>query len=304
MRLVLLVILVACQRQPAEPCVIASADEGALAPRPAIAPKPASCPPPVTCPPPAPPAPAPAAAGVSIEALLQGLYRFEPERPYRGFNPYFDSVQDALRSADPANPDQIVPAVNAVIAEPGDVPARFMLACTLAQHGLHERARRELQRLVEAKRCPACVDALANVADPFCGFDDKAKELVAAVKPPPLHTAAVQILASLNSGDPSKIERYLEGTAVLDNHCGVCDRPMSTKTAMSRAQLITFVRGAEERIAKYARGYTRPLLLFCDGRCCSGPSGYANHSAVMVTSICFRGPADAPKLESITSVSG
>jgi hypothetical protein len=308
MRLLLLVILVACQRQAAEPPVSAPPDSGALTPSPAVAPSPVvACPAPVVCPPaprvPAVP-PAPSKPGVSIEALLQGVPHFEPARTGHRSDRYLDGVENALRRLIPDDLDQIVPAVHAVITEPGDVQARFLLACTLAQHGLHEHARLELRRLVSARRCPACTDALANVADPFCGFDDKAREIVAAVKPTPLRTAAAQILAAINSGDTSKIDRYLEGTSVLVNECSVCDQPMSTRTPMSRAQFLTFVRGAEKRFDDGPYIYDPPLLLFCDGRCCSGPLAGLTHTQITVTSICFRGPANAPKLEGISALSG
>lgn len=308
MRLALLLLLVACQRSTPEsavaPAVAPAPDVEAPAPKPAAAPPPlvAACPPPVACPAPAPPALS--KTGVSVKALLSGLPSFEPARVSRG-SIHTEQAHLALRSVNPDDLDQIVPAVHAVIADPGDVQARFLLACTLAQHGLHEHARAELHQIAGAKRCPACTDALANTADPFCGFDDKAKELAAAAgKPSRVHVAAVQILASINSGDTSKIEGYLEGTSVMDNACGVCDEPMSTKKVMSRAAFLTFVRGAEERFAQGPYIYNAPLLLFCNDRCCAGPRPWATHTQIMVDSICFRGPADAPKLDVISTTSG
>jgi hypothetical protein len=310
--------LAACYREPAGPCVAASPPGSGLTPpsqsqsqspspsppTSAIEPSPAvAIPPPAACPPPAPPSAAPK-AGVSIEALLQGLPSFEPAAPKHrdGSDPH--GARDALRNVDPDNLDQIVPAVRAVIAEPGNVQARFILACTLAQHRLHTYARLELTRLADAKRCPSCVDALVNVTDPFCSFDDQAKAIAAAAKPTPVRTAAERILESINSGDPSQIIGYLEGTSALVHECSVCDEPMSTRTPMSRDQLVTFVRGAEKRYEEGPHIYVRPFLLFCDDRCCTGPHSWLTHSSHTVTSICFRGAASAPKLDFISALSG
>lgn len=303
MRLLLLVFLVACHRPGAEPVA------GTPPETPAPAPAPAAAPPPAPVCPPAPPAPAPSPAapskaGVSIEALLQGLPGIQSARSSPGGDWYSDSIRYALLEPNPDNLGQIAPAVHAVAAKPADPKARFFLACTLAQHGQHEHANAELRALAGTERCPACADALANVADPLCGFDDKAREIVAAIKPSPVYAAAVEILASINSGDTSKIGRYLEGTSAIVNHCGVCDEDISTRKQMTRAQFLTFVRGAEERYGAGPYIYNRPILLLCDGGCCSGPPTRASHTQITVLSICFRGPADAPKLDVIETVSG
>lgn len=302
MRLFLLVLLVACHRP--EPSAGTPPETPAPAPPPAAAPPPAPVCPPAPPVPPAPAPPAPAKAGVSIEALLQELPDIRSARNSPGGDWYSDNIRYALLEPNPDNLGQIMPAVHAVAAKPTDPKARFFLACTLAQHGQHEHANAELRALASTERCPACVDALANVAAPSCGFDDKAKEIVAAIKPTPVYTAAVEILASINSGDTSKIGRYLEGTSAIVSHCGVCDEAISTRKQMTRAQFLTFVRGAEERYNTGPYTYNPPILLFCDGGCCSGPPTRASHTQITVLSICFRGPAGAPKLDRIETSSG
>ncbi len=200
-------------------------------------------------------------------------------------------------------PAAVISHLYAVAALAGDARARFVLGCALAQQGFHAEAHQVIEALAAVPSCKACTDALAN-AGALCQFD--ARTLAAAtVTPSAIRTAAVRILHSLNAGDPAPITAYIKGTVELRDDCSVCDDGHPTHvTRLSPAAFITHVRGAEERLARDARTYDSPSLLFCDDRCCSGPIGFQSHSATTVTSICFRGSPNAPVLTTIHSLSG
>ena len=294
---VLPVLLVsACARDVGQPCSIAAFDASTVA----VAPVVAVAPPAVVA---TPVPPAPVAPSVTVEALLEIVPRFEPSRVPLDTD-FVEAAVAMLRSPQPSQLDQIVPAVHAVIADPRSVQARFVMACTLAQHGLHVHAEIAIRTLLAAKDCPACLDAVVNVADQACSFEDSTRAITAQVEPSAIRTAAEAILAAINSGETAAITQYLDGPSQIDETCSVCDFERTTPTRYSRDGFLAFVRRAEQRMEQGPYYYTRPMLLFCTDRCCSGPLDLLSHTQISVTSICFRGPKHAPKLDRITTLAG
>ena len=219
-----------------------------------------------------------------------------------------DEAMDALARDTldaPDSYDAFVPAAMAVAADPASVPARFVAACTLAKRGLHDLARDVLDVLRTAPRCPACADALVEAQRDTCGFDATTQAAIAAARPGATRTAAEAVLASLNSGDLASIERYLDGDAIrIESACSVCTELTSSADHRSAAGFRAFVREATRRFEAGPYTHLRPVFLFCDDRCCAGPTGMLSHTAIFVTSVCFRGPRDAPKLASIDVIDG
>ena len=120
---------------------------------------------PTTPTPTAPPA-QPAAPSVDVNSLLMSLPPFEPGHRARS-NPHLDSFLSRAANGGPAGDDgygTIISAAYAVVADPSSAPARFALACSLAETGLHDEAQLAVRTLVEQKNCPTCADAVANVA--------------------------------------------------------------------------------------------------------------------------------------------
>lgn len=201
--------------------------------------------------------------------------------------------------------DPIVPALVAVATQPESAPLRAIAACTLANHGLHAEARVLLQQLRAVARCAACDDALAITGEEVCKFDDTERAAAGTVTRSPVRAAAEQIMAAINSGDATGLERYLDaGTIEIDSACSVCDFERVDKQRFDRRSFLAFIGKAEERIAQGPYFYHRPELLFCDGACCSGPTGRLSHTAYFIDAICFRGPANAPKLARLAVTSG
>jgi len=185
----------------------------------------------------------------------------------------------------------------------GDVPGRFAEACYLAQRGLHAEATAVLQALADAKGCPACVDALANVADPRCPFDAAARAL--ATSPSPLRVAATEVLGAIGGGDPAPIARHVDRAVRFAMACSVCDAEPAPETISTRAaSAVAAYLAKPDRLAVDGYHYTGPALLFCDARCCSGPIGFLSHSAHTITAICFAGRGRAPKLARIEGLAG
>jgi hypothetical protein len=222
-------------------------------------------------------------------------------------NAYLDEALSLAARGGPGedDPGAAVGGALAVVADPSSTTARFAEACLLAQVGQHQLAAIVIRTLTEPESCAACNDALVEARNGVCRFDGEVLALANGRTPSRLRTAAETVLASLNSGDVTVIEPYLdEGTVTLASSCSVCDEDRITKTRLDHSKFRAMVANGPERIARDALVFARPVLLFCDDRCCSGPTGFLNHSASFVTSICFRGPADAPKLASIDTLDG
>jgi hypothetical protein len=252
------------------------------------------------------PAPAPAPAA-SDDPWLRQVPPFEapsPSAPEADLA--FSATTDNL---DPYNrqesDDRVAPgvAIEAVVAAPASVQARYLLACTLAARKLHSQAHAVLQPLrAAAASCPRCADALLNAAaDTECGFDHDAAAIAAALPPSPVRTATMAVLSSLNSGDAGAAMPYLdrarEVTFAMSGE--ECDVDCDWTTKYSRAALIQYIRGAEQRAAQDT-AYVSPARWFCDDRCCRGPNPSHSHAPLVhVTEVCFTTGPD-PKLVSLT----
>ena len=113
------------------------------------------------------------------------------------------------------------------------------------------------------------------------------------------------ILQALNSGDATSVAPYVDSdTIAMRSSCSVCDEERTTTTKHTAEAFRVYITGAEMRLARDSHVYNSPVFLFCDARCCSGPTGYLTHSASSVTSICFRGGPDTPKLATIDTLDG
>ena len=305
---VLLAMLAACDRsepadaeaQPAvsRPARGAALSDGGTQP---VAPVPVPAPEPVA------PAPAPGAdqqtgvvheGRILVEDLVARLRPITSGSSHPGSTAWLDDAMGRDR-------DEIVSALYAVAGEPTSAPARYVLACALAREDMHELAKRELESL-RASGCPACLDALQNIpGDETCGFAPEVASIVDGVAPSPVRVAAETIMASFNSGDVASAKPYLDPArpASIDRACSVCDIEPITKTRQTRAELIDFIRKAEEREAAGPYTYNPPLSLFCHEGCCRGPTGPLRHTQYFVSSICFRGDR-TPKLQSMYIIDG
>lgn len=199
-------------------------------------------------------------------------------------------------------------ALEVIALAPSSAPARLALACAVAQLEGDVEAAAILRTLRDAG-CAPCLDALVNVTvaadqDP-CRFGARSRAVGEGVVPSPLRVAATTILASLDSGDVAAVAPYLDPArpVVLAAACSVCDRPRVDTRRLSRARFQAFVRAAERRRAEGPTSYNPPQLLFCDARCCGGPTGMLSHTQVFVTDVCFH-PGKRPRLARIDAVDG
>lgn len=266
-----------------------------------------SCPPlPQAAPAPAPPPP-PAEPRVRVDALLSAIEN--PTKPTSKIDTSNGLVARALQTlTSPSGDDALDRTVLALVAaasQPESAPLRALAACTLASVGLHSEARGLLQQLRAVEHCAACTDALAIVGEEACKFDDADRAAAGPVTPSPVRAAAEKIMAAINSGDVTGLDRYLDaGTVEIGSACSVCDFERVDKHRLDRRGFLAFVGKADERMGQGPYIYHRPELLFCDGQCCSGPTGMLSHTAYFIDAICFRGPANAPKLARLDVTSG
>ncbi len=296
--LTLLAALAACDagggsRQPLTSCEPVAAPVAVT-----IAPTPP--PPPVV----SPPAPAAVEPSVPLSYLVLPIppMPVSPRRVAR--NDYVDGALETAARGGPGDYGVVSTAVFGVIADPSNAKARFVEACLLAQLGEHLYAKLIVEVLHDAPRCAGCADALREVASGPCGFDEATRKLAADVPADPLRTAAQVVLASLQSGNVTAVEPYLgDGTIRIATTCSVCDEDIVHTSTYDAAAFRTHVGEADHRQATSGT-YVGPALLFCEGHCCSGPTGGLTHSTTSVTSVCFGGSDIQPTLASISALSG
>jgi hypothetical protein len=243
---------------------------------------------------------------VSVDALLGAIERpTKPTSKLEVSNLVDRALSRLTRPSDDDGLDAIVPALVAAAAQPESANVRAIAACTLASVGLHTEARRLLEQLRAIEHCAACTDALAIVDEELCKFDAADRAAAGPVTRSPVRAAAEQIMAAINSGDATGLERYLDAGAIeKTSACSVCDFERIDRERFDRKSFLVFIGKAEERMAQGPYTYHRPTLLFCDGQCCSGPTGMLSHTAYFINAICFRGPANAPKLARLDVTSG
>ena len=252
----------------------------------------------------APPSPSPAIAAtdeptVPLSHIVYPIPDFTPSTKRLTVNTWLGDALDYIARGG-GDIGGVVMASRAVVADPGDARARFVEACALAQAGQHAHAPPIVQLLRDARGCSDCNDLLVLVQRGTCGFDEPTRALAAGAKPSALRLAAERVMAAINSGDAESIGADLDGDVVMATACSVCDEDVVTKQRFDAVGFRTFVRGAEKRIEDGPVIYHAPAMLFCDGRCCGGPTGMLSHTSEFITEVCFRDG----KLASIDVISG
>jgi len=202
-------------------------------------------------------------------------------------------------------PAAVGAALAAVVAQPSSVRARYLLACTLAASGMHDKAQATLGVLLAAPGCPECTDTLLNVArDIECGFDARDVALTSKLAPSPLRAAADAVLAALASGKVATVTPYLGAGPVTFMLSGDnCDSDCTNQIVQTRTQVIQVVRDVERR-ADDGEGFTGPMRLFCSHGCCEGPNPSHSHAPIThVRKLCFSDGAH-PRWTSLFALKG
>ena len=82
----------------------------------------------------------------------------------------------------------------------------------------------------------------------MCDFDEQTVALAKDAAPSALRVAALDVMASINSGDVASVESLLDdGEIRLSSACSVCDEDVISTSKYTSSTFRAFIRGAEER---------------------------------------------------------
>ena len=197
-----------------------------------------------------------------------------------------DEAMSAL-ARDPSCDGTLDQIVSAVTAAPGSAKARYALACTLNRRGDELAANRQLEMLA-IDGCPACSDALANLAtDLGCQWRDAQRGR--APPPSPQRRATVRIAEAIATHQDSLAIAHFGRRVTHVRVCGVCDGD-EADTVRARPgprllrDLVRRQRSADDGGEGWIHFGSR---LWCEGDCCAPDLGYLSHSASFVTEVCF-----------------
>lgn len=208
-----------------------------------------------------------------------------------------DTAMSAL-ARDPSCDGTLDLVVSAVTAAPGSAKARYALACALNRRGDQLAANRQLETLA-IDGCPACTDALANLAtDLGCQWRDAQRG--AAPPPSPQRRATLRIAEAIAARDASVAVAHLDRRVTHVEVCSVCDDDQADVVrALPGPRLLRDLVGRQRSADEGSDGWIHVgSRLWCERDCCAPDIGFLDHSASFVTAICF-----APGTTAVTSFS-